>query len=545
MQRLELYKYNPSRADLTELEQTFVGRENLVQQILAELRKQIPAKANQNFLIKGHRGIGKTNMLRILLNRISNEVGLSRAFLPLTFAEEEYSIITLRDFFIKILELLQNAKIDDAEVNEAFSRYTEEPNDETAVEASIGFLKHYAQKQHKKILLFIDNFDMIFGDQIREKTSAHRLREVLMNHNFLLIIATTPTYFKEVMDYHAPLYQFFKQYELEEFDVTTMEAQLIKRAQFDGNIELAERIPKLRNKLRALGHLTGGNPRLVLMLYQLLALQELPEVKAMLKSLLDDMTYYYKLKLERLTPQPRKVVDTLARMGKAASPTEIARQSRIPVNQVSTLLNRLRDEGYIALAKQARRKATYYILSERLFRIWHQMRFDPNSQLRLAFLVEFIAIWYSLKEAKGELKRLEQQYQTSVEAGELHEALQASTDSIIQEVNNQNLGQIKNLFTKFLSYNSAINKEDWHNYLLKLFGSFLSKSNVNVYVELEKILREHAAEDELKLLFPISKVYEYWQRDEDPEVLDRLNPEVREVVEDILVQVESWSKDKV
>ena len=523
MQRLELYKYNPSQADKTELEQTFVGREKLVQQILTELRKQIKAKSNQNFLLKGPRGIGKTNMLQILLNRVSNDSELSRAFLPLTFAEEEYSIITLRDFFIKIMELLRNAKIGDAEVSKAFSRYSEEIDDETAVEETIGFLRHYAQKQQIKILLFIDNFDMIFGDQIREKTAAHRLREVLMNNNFLLIIATTPIYFKEVMNYQAPLYQFFKQYELTEFDITTMEAQLIKRAQFDGNHELAERIPKLRNKLRALGRLTGSNPRLVLMLYQLLTLQEFPEVKAMLKSLLDDMTYYYKLKLEVLPPQARKIVDTLARLDMAASPTEIARQSRIPVNQVSSLLNRLRDEGYISLAKQARRKATYYILTERLFRIWHQMRFDPNSQLRLTFLVEFIAIWYSIKENDQQFISLDDIFRSCI-------------DSINEQIQYQNLGQVKEIFNKFLSYKQEVPGEQWQQYLLKLFKSFLAKQNVAIYIELEQLLLDQGAQDDLQLLFPISRVYEYWRQNEDPEVLDRLNPEVREIVEEILEQ---------
>ena len=78
--------------------------------------------------------------------------------------------------------------------------------------------------------------------------------------------------------------------------------------------------------------------------------------------------------------------------------------------------------------------------------------------------------------------------------------------------------------------------------MLQLFNTFLVKDNVNIYFELEKILHEQQDEDELKLLFPIAKVYEYWQSNEDAEVLDRLNPEVREVVEDILKNVESKKK---
>ena len=422
MQRLELFKYNPSKAALEELEKTFVGREKTVHEILNDLKKQATAKSNQHFLIKGPRGIGKTNTLLILSNRISENQKLSNTFLPLQFAEEEYSIVSLRDFFIKILEVLQTKMMDD-EILQAYTNYSSKPDDETATENTISFLTNYTQKHNCKLLLLIDNLDLIFGNQIKQISAAQRLRDELLNNNFMVIIGTTAAYFKGAIEFNEQLYYLFKQYHLDEFDLTEMETLLIKRAKFDHNLELATHIPKYRNRLKALRHLTGGNPRLVLMLYQLLTLSELPEVKSTLNLLLDDLTPYYKHKLESLPPQARKIVDTLARMDQAASPTEISKQARIPVNQVSTILKRLFDDGYISPAKQAPRKATYYILSERLFRLWHQMRYAPGPQLRLPFLVEFISLWYSKKEVKQELRRLEQHCQTSVEAGKLHEAL--------------------------------------------------------------------------------------------------------------------------
>jgi len=853
MQRLELLKYNPSKADFSELEQTFVGREDLVQEILNDLKRQIKAKSNQNYLFKGPRGIGKTNLLQILFNRIRKDDELSSAFQPLKFAEEEYSIITLRDFFIKILEVLNTSTtvMHKNEVYQSYKKHAKESDDELATESTISFLRNYARRYRCKLLVMIDNFDLIFGNQIKQAAATHRLRDVLMNNNFMIIFGTISTYFKEVMEYGEPFYNFFKYYNLEEFNVENMEKLLIKHAKFDENHELVARIPSFHNKFEALRHLTGGNPRLVLMLYQLITRSELPEVKSTLNALLDDLTPYYKLKLESLAPQARKVVDTLARMDKPASPTEISKQTRINVNQVSSIIKRLYDTGYVTLGKQARRKNTYYILSERLFRIWHQMRYASNEHLRLPFLVDFISIWYSKDEFEVELERLELLYYALVEAGELKKALKivehigyladASPpkelkdeifDSVIQhyidleqwdkaekelnqrlkqnlndksfdrvglnyyelgnlygrralkgnpeenfnkscdcyakvieyrvndydawnewgttlgelaqiknnkeyfsqafekfqqavsikpdfyeslanwghhlaefaqmekdenlfeqafekfqqavnikpdfyeafinwgmalsalarmknheamfkmafkkfenathidsknfvafhnwgnelthlaylknehllfqeandkfnqaisinpdchealngkgicevylnnisqalhcfeqayqlarkleiheamfiylknilktyidcikvEINQQNMGQIKKLFNDFLYYTSIFKrKEDWRFYIFQLFYSFLSKNNVTIYFELEKILKEHAAKDELKFLFSISKVYEYWQKNDDPEVLDRLNPEDREVVEDILAQAE-------
>jgi len=766
MPKLEFFKYNPSKADFKELEETFVARGDLITQILKDLKNQINKKSLQNYLIKGPRGIGKTNLLRIILYRMNKDLKLSSAFIPLSFAEEEYSIISLRDFFIKILEIFHNQKIDDDKIRQTYQDLSEESDDEIAIEKTIEFLKRYASINKVTFLILIDNFDLIFGDQIRQKAAANRLRDVLMNNNFMLLIGTTPTYFKDVMEYSQPLYQFFKQYDLEEFELDDMENLLIKRAKFDGQKKLAQTIPHYRRRLKALRHLTGGNPRLVMMLYQIISVSELPEVKAALNMLLDDLTPYYKHKLEKLPPQSRKIVDTLARMDRAAFPTEIAKQTRIPVNQVSSNIIRLHQEGYIEIAKQQRRKTTYYILSERLFRIWHQMRYAPNAQLRLPFLVDFISLWYSLPEIKKEFKRLETHYQKSLKSGAIHEVLtalehssyladaaaepelkfeafdlvirhyielekwdqaekelcqrikenleidnnmrvshnyyglgivyaaqyfQTQSDNFIEkafncyqkaierdnqnhdalfnwgnnlaalarikndenlfneafekyqkavkikpddyqtftnwgyslaelakmkkdeslfkqafekyqkavkikpddhkafngigfiraqlgnyttalirfeqaftiaqkkkesldiyinnialicsilillEIHNSNIGEVKNIFLKLLSYKNFIETSKWSEYLLDLVKAFLSKNNLDIYKQLEKILQDKKLDDELKLLLPITKVYEYWSKQEDAEVLDRLNPEVREVVEDILKSVE-------
>jgi hypothetical protein len=47
-------------------------------------------------------------------------------------------------------------------------------------------------------------------------------------------------------------------------------------------------------------------------------------------------------------------------------------------------------------------------------------------------------------------------------------------------------------------------------------------------------LRERGMEEELATLEPFAKAVEYWQKGKDAEVLDRLNPEVRRIVEQIV-----------
>ncbi len=548
MRYLELYKYNPTQISPQELDATFVGRECLIEEILSKLNQQAQAKSNQNYFIIGPKGIGKTNTLLILKNRIQSNKALSRGYLPLNFSEEEYSVITLRDFFVKILEVLkQNCHQDDCLI--AFDKISKEISDEMAVEKAISFLKTFSHKNGYKLLLFIDNFDLIFSDQIRQQSAVKRLRDVLMNDNFMLIIGAAPTYFEEVMDYNQPLYNFFKIYSLEEFDFTLMEELLLKRASCDGNTKLVERLKTYHPKLKALYHLIGGNPRMILMLYQILAFSELPGVKTVLNSLLDDLTPYFKHKLESIrSPQQRKIVDTLALLDRAASPTELARAARLPVNQVSSLIKRLQYEGYIRLAPQKRRKTTYYILSDRLFRIWHQMRYKSSHHQLMPFLIEFISIWYSLKELRTNQDQFELAIQNSSNGmtsahqennikskkNNIAKQMQSLLNRVLNQLEQKNFGKAKQLFKQTLQLKSQVYDQLWHQVLVEFFSNFIANKHSEFFFELYELLMENSLQEEAELLKPMAIVCDYWQKGEDAEVLDRLNPELRELVEDII-----------
>ncbi|MGD2092776.1 MAG: ATP-binding protein [Candidatus Aminicenantes bacterium] len=542
------YKYNPSQISPQELEATFVGREYLMEEILSKLNQQAQAKSNQNYLIIGPRGIGKTNTLLILKNRIIFNKTLSRGYLPLNFAEEEYSVITLRDFFVKILEVLKQDWLQD-DCLTAFNEISRENSDEKAVEKAISFLKTFSHKNSYKLLLFIDNFELIFSDQIRQQSAVKRLRDVLMNDNFMLIIGAAPTYFEEVMNYKQPLYNFFKIYSLEEFDFTLMQELLFKQASCDNNNKLVERLKTYQPKLKALYHLTGGNPRMILMLYQALAFSELPGVKTVLNSLLDDLTPYFKNKLESIrSPQQRKIVDTLALLDRAASPTELARAARLPVNQVSSLIKRLQNEGYIRLAPQKRRKTTYYILSERLFRIWHQMRYQSSHHQNMPFLIEFISIWYSLKELKTNQEQFEMAVQNSnnemtsahqendikSQKNDTANKIQSLLNRALKQLEQKNFGKAKQFFMQTLQLKSRVYDQLWHQVLVEFFSNFITKYHCEFFFELYELLKKKSLQEEAELLRPMAIVCDYWQKGEDAEVLDRLNPELRELVEDII-----------
>jgi len=404
LRQIEVYKYNPCQSPPEELEATFVARHAILDSILNELRARARTPANQHFLLIGPRGIGKTNLLLMIRYGVLGDDALARAYLPLQTAEEEYSVTSLRDFFARILDLLQE-HASDPQLETAADSLDAANDDYDAAELAIAAVKGFAERSGQKILLLADNLDLILGEQLSDDAQLGRLRDILMNDSFLVLVGAAATYFEEVSRYDRPFYNFFSVIGLDDLSAEQMGELLHKRAELDENRTILDHWEELQPRIKAVHHLTGGNPRLVLMLYQLCTASELPEVRAAVQALLDDVTPYYKSRLEQLPPQPRRVMDTFARLGRAATPTELAEETRLPVNQINSILRRLRDTGFVTVGRQERRKKTYYMVSERVFRIWHQMRFSAASH-RLQFLIDFIRIWYTPQEWLEEVDRL-------------------------------------------------------------------------------------------------------------------------------------------
>jgi len=106
-----------------------------------------------------------------------------------------------------------------------------------------------------------------------------------------------------------------------------------------------------------------------------------------------------------------------ARIGSGLTPTEIAAETRLPVNQVTSQLKRLSGLEYVRTAN-VRARSSWYSLAEPLYAIWHQMRFGRECRERMAWLVEFLKAWYSSREMMDETERLAAQLAELVKVGE-------------------------------------------------------------------------------------------------------------------------------
>ncbi|MDX2042202.1 MAG: tetratricopeptide repeat protein [Acidobacteriota bacterium] len=403
--------YNPDRMPEEEIKATFVAREALIDALVELVKGQPDGAGMQHAVIIAPRGMGKTTVMLMVKFAIKDR-GLADQWQVVKFPEESYGIYDLADLWIETLELIA-ADTADTELRQfADSLKIKYPNNGELQEAAYAALKDWRRKHGKRLLLLVENFDQIL-EQINDERDNARLRDVMMNDDTLMLLGGATTFFKEARAYDQPLYNFFKIYNLHDLRFEQMQELLRRRAERDHISGFEKKLKQNISRLHALEYFTGGSPRLVLMLYRVVTQSDVGEVRRALEKLLDEVTPYYKAKIEILPPQQRKILDHIARSsgqtGEGLTPKEIAEAVRLSPNQVSTQLKRLSELGYVQAAN-LRGRSSYYTLSEPLYAIWHQMRFGRNARERMHWLVLFLRLWYSIEDMKMESWRLERRF---------------------------------------------------------------------------------------------------------------------------------------
>ncbi|MBI1902021.1 MAG: AAA family ATPase [Planctomycetia bacterium] len=404
MATLVPHKYMPTEMSEQELEGTFAARQHTLDYLVAELRKQAAAKSPNSYLITGPRGAGKTTMVLMLCRRIGQDERLNRAWLPVRFPEEQLNVTSLRDLLVTALRILgEEQGVESAKA--WHQRCEDEPDDEHSESLAISGLREVARSQNKRFIFFIENLDLLFDRGLDEQGKA-RLRRLLMSEPVLLIVGTAVRVFEEIQAYDRTFFGFFSEVPLDGLSDKQVQELLFKRADYDRNEEFKRRYPEERAKVRALTHLTGGNPRLLLMLYEMLSDQNVLPVVQALHRLIDELTPMLGDVLKGMPPQQTKVLDALMRAGGTATPTRISELSRLPLNAVTTQLGRLKEEQKVAVRGGGKGKPAYYTVPDPLFSTWYQMRYLRPNRRRIEFFVRVLRVWFEAEERFERLRAL-------------------------------------------------------------------------------------------------------------------------------------------
>lgn len=388
--------YNPDLWSKEELKRYFIARSGLLARIIEDLRRERPGSPPQHRLILGHRGMGKTTLLRRIGYAVEDDAELNRQWLPLTFPEEQYNIVHPADLWLNSLDAISDymertGNTAEADAIDTLVAAIPRTDAKQAQQA----LLDTAKRLDKRLLLLIDNIDLVL-DRLRDKQ--WELRETLQSEPTLMIIGASSRAVEASYKYDAAFYDFFRIDELKGLSEEEMRATLLHLAKLNNAEQVIRIIDNDPARIKTLHTLTGGNPRTAVMLYGVLSQGFEGDVRSDLEGLLDKVTPLYKARFEELPEQAQQVVDALAIHWYPASANLLAGKLAWEVNTVSAQLNRLTNLGVVEKVQVYGSKRAAFQISERFFNIWYLMRASRRLRRKLVWLIHFCHLLFAAEK---------------------------------------------------------------------------------------------------------------------------------------------------
>jgi len=392
--------YNQGRFDDEAFVADFVARHETLDVIRNVLRVAARGGETEHQILIGARGMGKTSLLRRVAIAIGAEPALAAVFAPLRFREEQYNVISLDAFWRNCGEALAewcevNGHVEHAE---ALDKAIETPEWRDADKAAAAFLAACAALGRRACLL-IDNLDLIL-DSLSDQES-WSLRHVLQRPDGPIVIGAATQFLSKGADREEAFYEFFHPLVLDplsEAELIRCMTALAERRGAAGEpvLKILQQSPE---RIRTLYALTGGNPRILTLIYQLLERGDTDQIFADLEALLDQVTPFYKARIEEYTSaQQRAVIDAVGLHWDPISSGALSETTGIAVTTISSLLNRLRKDGMIEQVATSGARDGYQF-SERFLNIWYLMRHGTRkTRQRLKWLTKFLARLFSPEE---------------------------------------------------------------------------------------------------------------------------------------------------
>ena len=397
------HKYTPGQISDDELEKTFAARWHTLDFLVDSLRRQTGAQTPSSFVLAGPRGSGKSTLLRMLRLRIRRDAELSGAWLPVSFPEEQFDVASLRDLFAGALKILAQNSVPAAK--EWLDKVEQEQNDEQSEDLSISGLREISRREGKRLILFVENLDQLLGSRLRPRMKG-TLRRLLMTDPFLILIGSTVHVFDSLRSYDEAFFNYFQPVPLERLTEEEVLEMLRNRARFDENAPFKDKLARNEAKIKEIAYLSGGNPRFVLMIYELLSGSKVTTAIQQLRRLVDELTPLFKHELESLPEQQRKIVHALMEKGGTASPKDLTGPTRLTMNSVSTQLSRLKDAQILEVRGGGKGRPAFYSVPDRLFSIWYKMRYLRQERRRIELFVEVLEVWFDAEERHQLLQSL-------------------------------------------------------------------------------------------------------------------------------------------
>jgi len=389
--------FTPQRDQPEELEKILVKRHALLESAVGKIRESVISPDKHRLLLIGPRGMGKSYLTTLIHHRLSLQKDLAGK-MRFAWLNEDQTSTTFLHLLLRIYRKLADQYPAEFSAGELDAIRGKEPADAREIigQALI------RQLHDRTVVLIIENLDSIFNamNEVEQRT----WRGFIQDHPRFAIVATAQGLTSAISSKAKPFYGFFDINHLEPLTVDEAAELLEKIATLNKDQPLAEFIASTRGKarMRAIHHLSGGNPRLYLILSDFLTKDSLDNLVRLFEETVDrQLTPYFQERMRWLSPQQQEIVQYLCQQVHPASVKAISEGIFTKQNTVSGQLKQLREKGY--LVSKGRGKESLYELAEPLMRLSFQLK-EMNNRQPLTLIVDFMRVWYDRPDLE---KRLE------------------------------------------------------------------------------------------------------------------------------------------
>ena len=383
-------KFNPGtfQSDGSVIEQ-FVVREGELAAVCEVLRGNIESPSCQHILVVAPRGRGKTMLLARVAAEIRTKDEFSRRLLPVRFMEESQEIFNMADFWLETLfHLARECTAEDPDLarelrgtHTALSgRWGEQPLADNACATVLAA----ADRLDRKLVLMVENLQDLCSDV--DEDFAWKLRKVLQTEPQIMLVASATSRFDQLDDTEYPFFEMFRTISLK--PLTTKECgrlwQVVSGAEAG------------RREIRPLEILTGGSPRLLVIVAGFARHGSFRRLMEELVGLIDEHTEYFRGHLDILPKTERRVYVAVLDLWRSSSAREIADRARMDIRAVSTMLKRLVDRGAVLVDWHGKKRV--YVAAESLYCIYYRLRREREEAAIVENLLRFMTAFYSETE---------------------------------------------------------------------------------------------------------------------------------------------------
>ena len=386
-------KFNPGtfQSDEEVIEQ-FVVRQRELDSVLEVVRGNIDAPSCQHLLIVAPRGRGKTMLLARVAAEIRTDDELSQHLLPVRFMEESPEILDMADFWLEALFHLAKVSAGQEpqlarELRASHASLTARWRDQGIEDSARAVVLSAADRLGKKLVLMVENLQSLVENA--DEALGWKLRAVLQSEPQIMLVASATSRFEGLDDASQPFFEMFRTVGLE-----PLGAEECARL---WTVVTGERISG--REIRPLQILTGGSPRLLVIVAGFGRHRSLRKLMEELVELIDEHTEYFRGHLEALGKTERRVYIAVIDLWQLSWPGEIAARARMDIRIVSTMLGRLVKRGAVVVEGHGRKRQ--YAATERLYSIYYKLRRERDEAAVVRNLIHFMTVFYSDAELAG------------------------------------------------------------------------------------------------------------------------------------------------